>query len=252
MRKLILGIIVIAIVGLAACSKDNSQGFAGNAPGGSGSGQGGSLARFTVVNNHLYTIDNQNLSVFDVTNSGTPVYKSQVNIGFDIEALFPYKDKLFIASRFAMYIYDISNPEQPVQESQVQHFTGCDPVVVNDSVAFLTIHGGNTCGSSINQLNIYDISNVNSPQLMNSLPMTNPYGLGLKDSILYVCDNGTGLRILNVKNPRNPIEISTLGSDTYIDVIPSGDLLIGMLTNGIAFLDISDPAEPKKLSDIKN
>ncbi len=247
MRKLILTLIVISTLGFSACEKD-----AGNINnGGSSSGEGGSLARFTIVNNHLYTIDNENLSVFDVTNTATPVFKSRVNIGFEIEALFPFKDKLFIASRFAMYIYDISNPEQPVQESQVQHFTGCDPVVANDSVAFLTIHGGNACGSSINELNIYDIKDVKNPQLMSNLPMTNPYGLGLKDSILYICDNGAGLRILNVKNPSNPIELATLSDDNYIDVIPSGNLLIGMLTDGIAFLDISDPASPQKLSDIK-
>jgi hypothetical protein len=250
MRKIILVAIAIGIVSLLACSKDSANtsgaGFDG------GSGQGGSLARFTVVNNHLYTIDDQNLSVFDVSAADKPVFKNRVNIGFEIEALFPYKDKLFIASRNAMFIYNISNPEQPIQESRVQHFTGCDPVVVNDSIAFLTIHGGNACGSSLNQLNIYDIRDVKNPQLMQTLPMTNPYGLGLKDSILYVCDNGAGLRLLNVNNPVNTNEIDILTEDNYLDVIPSGDLLIGMLTDGIAFLDISDPAKPIKLSEIKN
>jgi hypothetical protein len=247
MRKLLILIVLIGSLGFSSCEKSASVNN-----GGSSSGQGGSLARFTIVNNHLYTIDNQNLSVFDVTNAGTPVFKRNVAIGFDIEALFPFKDKLFIASRFAMYIYDISNPELPVQESEVQHFTGCDPVVVNDSIAFLTIHGGNSCGSTINQLNTYDITNVKAPILLSSTPMTNPYGLGLKDSILYICDNGAGLRVLNVKNPYNIIEIITLSEDNYLDVIPSGNLLIGMLSDGIAFLDISNPALPQKLADIKN
>ncbi len=249
MKKLVLACSVLFILIFGACSKDSgisqSTANAGN------SGQGGSLARFTIVKNHLYTIDHQDLSVFDITNANKPIFIRKVNIGFNIEALFPYQDKLFIASNNAMYIYNITDPTRPFQESRVQHFTGCDPVVVNDTIAFLTIHGGNACGSSINQLNVYDISQINSPNLMTSIPMTNPHGLGLKDSILYICDRGKGLRVLNVKEPSNPVEIDILTGDTYLDVIPTGNLLIGMLTNGIAYLDISNPASPQKLAHIK-
>lgn len=251
MRKVIIICMAIAVVLTTACSKDAGTGQVGFSNGGSGSGQGGSLARFTIVKDHLYTIDNSELSVYDVSNAGTPVYTKKVNIGFNIEALFPYKDKLFIASNNAMYIYNIADPTNPIKESQVQHFTGCDPVVVNDSIAFLTIHGGNSCGSSLNQLDIYDIRNINNPSLIQSLPMTNPYGLGLRDSILYICDNGKGMRVLNIKNPYNPVEIGIITTDNYLDVIPSGNLLIGMLTDGIAYLDISTPSSPQKLAHIK-
>lgn len=248
MKKLILALLAFSMFAIAACTK-NSVGGQG---GGGTTGEGGSLARFTVVNDYLYTIDQMDMSIFNVSNAGTPVFVKKINIGFNIEALFPFKDKLFIASNNAMFIYNIADPSNPVQESQVQHFTGCDPVVANDSVAFLTIHGGNACGSSINQLNVYDINNIQNPQLLQSVAMTNPYGLGLKDSILYVCDNGAGLRVMNVKKPANPVELDLLTADNYIDVIPSGNLLIAMLTNGIAYLDITDPASPQKLSDIKN
>ena len=207
MKKLIIAYIALSIVIIAGCSKDSGIGQGANASGG-GSGQGGSLARFTIVKNHLYTIDQQDLSVFDVSNAGTPTYIRKVNIGFNIEALFPYKDKLFIASNNAMYIYNIADPTNPVQESRVQHFTGCDPVVVNDSVAFLTIHGGNTCGSTLNQLDVYDITDVKNPRLTTSLPMTNPFGLGLKDNIL-----GNYILVL----PKNTITMSKFSN--LVDVM---------------------------------
>lgn len=242
-------IIVILLLSLSIVSCEKSSDISSSA---GGSGQGGSLARFTIVDNHLYTVDQENLKVFDITQANSPVFKNNVEIGFNIEAIFPFENKLFIASTNAMYIYNIDNPAWPVQESAVQHFTGCDPIVANDSIAFLTIHGGNACGSSLNILNIYDIRNVQNPILINSLPMTNPYGLGLKDSILYVCDNGAGMRILNVKDPMNVSELGLINTDSYLDVIPTGNLLISMLTNGIAYFDISNPAAPQKLSDIKN
>jgi hypothetical protein len=248
MRKLIVIIAAIAVLAISSCTKDSAS-VASN----SGSnGQGGSLARFTIVGNYLYTVDNENLAVFDISNASTPVYKQKVSIGFNIEAIFPMGNNLFIASNTAMYIYDISNPEQPTQQSYVEHLTGCDPIVANDSVAFLTVHGGNSCGSSINELFIYDITNITSPQLISSMPMTNPFGLGLKDSVLYVCDNGAGLKVINVKDPSNPVQINLLSGDNNVDVIPTANVLISMLTDGIAYYDISNPAIPTKMSEIKN
>ncbi len=248
MRKLILSIITIAVIGISSCSKDSAN-LANNA---GSNGQGGSLARFTIVGNYLYTVDNQNLAVFDISNASAPVFKQKVQIGFNIEAIFPMDNNLFIASNTAMYIYDISNPEQPTQQSYVEHLTGCDPIVANDSVAFLTVHGGNNCGSNINELFIYDITNITSPQLISSMPMTNPFGLGLKDSILYVCDNGAGLKVINVKDPYNPAQISLISGDNNVDVIPTGSVLMSMLTDGIAYYDITNPAAPSKMSEIKN
>ena len=82
--------------------------------------------------------------------------------------------------------------------------------------------------------------------------MTNPYGLGLKDDILFICDNGAGLRIIDVSDAYNPAKIGVVTGDAYVDVIPLGNLLIAMLKDGIAFLDISNPSSPTKLSSIKN
>ena len=250
MRNLILGLLAISLLGITGCTKDGSPDIGGNSIG--GSGQGGSLARFTIVDNYLYTVDQQSLSVFDISNASTPIFKKKVNIGMDIETIFPFKNNLFIASNTGMFIYSLAQPETPNLQSRVEHFTGCDPVVANDSMAFLTIHGGNECGSNVNVLNIYDIRSIQYPQLMGTMTMAHPFGLGLKNDILYICDNGAGLRIIDVSNPFNPTKLGVLIGDAYVDVIPQGNLLIAMLKDGIAFLDISTPAAPIKLSSIKN
>ena len=41
-----------------------------------GEGTGGSMARFTIANNHLYTVDNSNLKVFDLSSADSPEYKN--------------------------------------------------------------------------------------------------------------------------------------------------------------------------------
>ncbi len=243
---------LIAILFISSCDKNSSVSNSSNT-----TGQGGSLARFTIVNNYLYTVDGEYLSVFDISNASTPVYKNKIQIGFNIEAIFPYNDKLFIASNTAMYIYSIANPSSPTQEHYVQHLTGCDPIVANDSVAYLTIHGGNRCGSSLNQLQVYDIKNIYTPQLSNTINMTNPMGLGMKGNTLYVCDNGTGLKIFDITKPYNPILISILTGENFIDVIIMDTpimetFMICMLTDGVAYYNVTNPTQPVKLGTVKN
>lgn len=232
----------------AACEKSNSQFVSSD----SASGQGGSLARFTIVNNHLYIVDQQSLHVYDISTPSSPQFQGKTLIGFNIEAIFPFQNKLFIASNAAMYIYNINTPSQPVFESNVEHLSGCDPIVANDSIAFLTVHGGNACRSTINELFVYDISNINSPLLIDNIPMTNPFGLALKDQTLYVCDNGEGLKVFDVSDPHNLSLIRTVGGENFVDLIPRNNTLLAMLTDGIGYYDISDATNPQKLSVLKN
>lgn len=230
-----------------ACTKENSV-----SNGSSPVGQGGSLARFTIVNNYLYTVDGTFLNVFDISNNNTPLFKNKVMVGFAIEAIFPFEDKLFIASNNAMYIYTIANPEVPALESQVQHLTGCDPIVADDTVAYLTIHGGNRCGSELNELQVYNVTNIANPKFKKSISMTNPMGLGMKGNRLFVCDNGTGLRVFDITNKYDPAPLYIVTGESFVDVIPSGNLLICMLTDGIAYYDSSDPNQLVKLATVKN
>ncbi|HMN33077.1 MAG TPA: hypothetical protein PKA54_06870 [Chitinophagaceae bacterium] len=251
MNKQFLHLIgLFAFLFFTSCEKDSTT---TNSPTNSGfSGKGGSLAKFTIVNQYLYTIDGEYLSTFDISNSSNPILKSKQKINFDIEALFPFKNKLFIASNSAMYIFSLNNPESPTMESNIGHFTGCDPIVANDLYAFLTVHGGTRCGSTINELQVYSIKNLFYPQLLTRVPMINPFGLGLQNNTLFVCDNGVGIKVFDVSNPSEPKSLSIITGENFVDVIPMGNYMICMLSDGVAFYDISNRNNIQKLSVIKN
>lgn len=86
------------------------------AGGGQGNyGQGGSMARFTLANEHLYTVDDSELRLFDISDKADPEFVKQIPLGWGIETIFPFKDKLFIGSTTGMHIYDISVPAAPQQ-----------------------------------------------------------------------------------------------------------------------------------------
>ncbi len=223
------------------------------APGtGSGPGVGGSLARFTLSDDHLYMLDGGDLQAVDVTSEHNPVAKKREYVGWDIETIFPYKTNLFIGARSGMHIMNIVNPSSPEKISTFQHIQSCDPVVVDDKYAYVTLRSGNTCMGFTNQLEVINIENLKSPTLVQTYPMTNPHGLGIDDKILFICDGNDGLKAYDATDV-NKITQNLLAHYKDInatDVIPFNDILMMIGEDGIFQYDYSDPLEIKLLSHI--
>jgi len=235
------------LIGLQACTKDaglssssSGSGYStgsGNsvlnsAGGGGGTGQGGSLARFTIARDHLFVVDDRDLYTYSLANSEHPQYKNKVQVGFDIETIYSYEDKLFLGSQNSLYIYSIADPAQPVMLGEARHVRACDPVVANDTLAYVTVRGGNSCGGTVNALLVYDVRDVLNPVLRNTIPMKSPWGLGIRGNRLYVCDGSAGLVVYNLADPIHPQVLGKLSNETFFDVIPTGDLLIAMVQGG--------------------
>lgn len=224
------------------------------APGnGSGPGVGGSLARFTISNEHLYMLDAGQIVTVDVHTEQQPSEASRTDVGWDMETIFPYKDKLFIGASTGMYILDISQATHPSLISQYQHVTSCDPVVVDDQYAYVTLRTGNICAQGVNQLEIIDIQNPASPTMLVAYPMTNPHGLGIDDKTLFVCDGTDGLKAFDASDIYG-LKTNMLAHYSDIsatDVIPYNDLLMMIGEEGIYQYDYTDPANIRLLSQIQ-
>jgi hypothetical protein len=170
------------------CSKgDKTSATPGS---GVGAGVGGSLARFAVASNHLYTVNPTHLNAYDVSTAENPVHQKAMNLGFGIETVFPYKDNLFIGTQDGMKIMDISLPDNPVLISDYSHIRSCDPVVANDQYAFVTLRTDVACTRGVNELQVIDISDLKKPKRLKSYPMSQPRGLALDGDQLFVCDGG--------------------------------------------------------------
>src|SRR5258706_4935575 len=235
-QKFLFCFCIIALF-FTACDKDNANAVDASA---SATGTGGSTARFTISGDYLYLADYSSLRVYNISNPNSPVEKPQVPIGFDIETIFPYKDKLFIGSTQGMFIYSLTNPAAPLKLGSVLHIRSCDPVVANDSISYSTLQGGTRCGPAESGLYIYDIKNITSPVLKKLLPLSTPFGLGLKDSVVFVCRGSNGLSAVKVKDPANPTVMYTKSDGDYIDVIPYENMLICYVKTGIIIYDVTD------------
>jgi hypothetical protein len=246
MKSIYIGLWAILIVSLfSQCEKSNQSANITQTI-----GKAGSLSRFALVGNYLYAINNQKLMVYSAADPKNLSLLNTLNVGESIETIFPFQDKLFIASNNGMYMYSLANPIAPIKESFVQHITGCDPVVANETHAYLTIHSGRNCGSNnINVLQVYKLdTNLANPTFKTNIPLSNPIGLGLKDKYLFVCDKVQGLIVFDITNGDLPVEKQIITGETFVDVIVYNGLLICMLENGIAYYDIADIDDIKKLS----
>ncbi|MGB0949130.1 MAG: LVIVD repeat-containing protein, partial [Marinirhabdus sp.] len=221
--------IFVALLALAGCSSDSSNNSE-TLDSGTNDGQGGSLAIFTLKGEYLYAVDTFGLNVFNIANASNPVLVNEVDFSFNIETLFGYKDYLYIGSRNGMFIYSIENPEFPVQLSSVEHFTACDPVVANGTYAFVTLWAEVGCGNFVNQLETYDVTDVEAPVLINTRSLTFPKGMGLYGDYLFVCDDE--IKIFDVSDPVNSVLVHSIDRLAF-DVIIHNDLLIAVGQSGI-------------------
>ncbi|MFT2010435.1 LVIVD repeat-containing protein [Pontibacter sp. 13R65] len=219
---------------------------------GSGAGKGGSMARFTIAGNHLYTVSLTDMQVFDISNAAEPQAGNKINLGWGIETIFPYNDKLFIGSTTGMHIYDNSNPTSPQHLSTYAHVNSCDPVVVEGNLAWVTLRSGTSCAGFTNQLDVIDVSNARSPKLIKTYPMQNPHGLGIDQSTLFLCEGQFGLKVFDIKNHLKVNEslLAHFKEHDAYDVIPLGTSLLMIGKDGLYQYDYSNVSQIKLLSKI--
>jgi hypothetical protein len=190
-------------------------------------GVAGSMARFSIVNNYMYTVNNSRLTSFNIDNTLDPQKTAEQQVGWNIETIYPFESKLFIGSMTGMFIYDITNPATPVAQGQFTHVRSCDPVITDGKYAYVTLRNGTACNGAVNQLDIVDISNIYTPLLSKTYPMVNPHGLTMDNNLLFICDGKAGLKMYDAADPLN-ISLKKQISDieTYDAIAWNGNLLV--------------------------
>ena len=237
-----LSIVYIAV----SCAAEGGSSEGGG--GGLSEGKGGSMARFAIKGDYLYTVSFDTMKVIDITDAANPKYYHQrdMMVGFDIETIFPMDTLLFIGARSGMYVYDITRPQFPTLLSRVTHITSCDPVVAQDNYAYVTLNTNvRGCGRVPNNvLLVYDISNPLKPIQKKELRLNGPTGLGVDGAKLFVCD--FGLKQFDITNPLNihqtgdVVEIEEVDVKAAYDVIPVNGILILVAKEGLFQFDYTE------------
>lgn len=221
---------------------------------GSSVGIGGSMARFAIRENALYVLTNSNIRVIDISNISQPVTTNTNINSWGIETIFLKDNYMYIGANSGMSIYDITDNLNPKLLSTFSHITSCDPVVVQDDYAYVTLRSGRTCRNNFtNQLDVIDIKDKKAPKLLKSYSFTNPNGLGIDNTTLFICDGSDGLKIYNAKDIYNITSnpIAHFKNIQATDVIPVDGLLFMIGEDGFYQYDYSTVPNIVLLSKIE-
>jgi len=217
-------------------------------------GVAGSMARFMLNEQYLHSIAQPHvLKTIDVSVPENMSTTDSISTWREMETLFRYNGHLFVGTTTGMVVYSLANPAKPDFVSELNHINACDPVVVENDIAYVTLRSGTWCMNVTNQLDVIDISDIESPKLLKSYPMFNPHGLGIDNGTLFICDGADGLKVYNATNPL-AIQSNMIAHfaeiDTY-DVIPLGDILLLIGQDGLFQYDYSDLENITLLSHIQ-
>ena len=215
-------------------------------------GVGGSLARFIMYGNQFYGLNQSSLQVINIIEPDAPSLGAKIDLQRMAETVFIDSTRLFIGTQTGMLIYDLTQPASPQFITQYNHFQSCDPVVVQDNIAYVTMRAGNNCGNFQNAMDVIDLHVITDPQLIKSYPMTEPYGAGIDHKTLFVCDGSAGLKVYNASDPLRIDEnlIKTFPDLQAFDVIPLNGTLILIAADGLYQYDYTDLSNLHLLSKI--
>lgn len=212
----------------------------------------GSLSRFMIYQNYLYTIANSwTVIPFDISDAMNPSKLAEVYGFWNIETLRTMKDVLMVGATNGVFFYSLDNPAAPVYVSQFTHVEGCDPVVSDGKYAYSTVRSGNGCGAIEDQLNVIDITSLANPQLVHTEMMQSPYGLDVDpiNKLLFVCEGDNGLKIFDNSNPLSPVFKSKINVSA-VDVIALGAELLVIGNQGFYQFSYTASGDINELSMI--
>lgn len=218
-------------------------------------GKGGSMSKFAIVNNYLYIVNNNTLIPIDITDAKTPISKFSIGLqSNDVETLFPYKEYLYMGTSSGVLIYNCQgSAEAPAFVNRLVHVVGCDPVIVDNDIAFSTVRNGSSCrgGNTLNALYLFGVKNPSNSQFLRQFAMIHPYGLGKKDNYVFICQGEEGLFVYKHNPDNNNVEFVQSYPDIHaVDVIVNDNTLIVTADNGLFQFDISNPDAIKYLSEL--
>lgn len=179
-----------------------------------------------------------------------------------------FDQKVYLATSDRLMIVDVSDPSKPVEVGEFTFFSNISSpgVAVEQGIAYL----------QANELHVIDVSDPAQAAEIGGYDSSWGASLVIQDQVAYIASWSNGLILLDISNPARPIKLGqylepagnyellppgAAGRETLLDVALSGDIAylsfnFGIdhstwtqtLESGIVAVDISDPANPRKIA----
>ena len=115
---------------------------------------------------------------------------------------------------------------------------------------FRSVRGGGACGGARNTLDVLDISNPTAPISLKTYQMTNPYGVGIYNNKLGICDGTAGFKLYDATTSTNLQLNATIANSKAFDVIMNNNIAILIASDGLYQYNITTSINPVLLSKL--
>jgi hypothetical protein len=208
-----------------------------------------------IKNNYAFVATgNGGMAVLDISNPASPTRVSNIGVAGSASQVILCGNYAYLGSiglvnlgggaytpadTSTVSVIDISDPSKPHRVSQVSVKGPVqDFAVENDRLYVLAPDTGTY---------IYNISNPLAPVQLGFTP-DGSYSVSVKDSIAYFSGGSGGVIIVDVTDPRHPIELSRLYLGHVDYVLLKDTVAFVDCDSGLTALNISDPSNPKIIS----
>jgi hypothetical protein len=199
-----------------------------------------------IQNSYAYVTTNSDLQIIDVANPKRPGRIGRLKLGQPVFGLKVRDGKAFLAATDnGLVIADISNPENP---EILCKYTG------GGSVRRLDLSGRYCITSEFETgLNILDISDVTAPEIVGNIRYDRIRVFQVSGDLIYLVDLNAGLRIVDISEKANPVEITLLEETNGASALAIRDnrLFLGFYDGPIKIYDLSNPKSPKPIKEIR-
>jgi|GEM_PF-1266867 len=185
------------------------------------------------------------LQIINVTNGESPslTYNFQTN-GFLREVFIDTikgKHYAFLSDEIkGLYVLDVTNPANPETDTVLSYISGVNTAGRTGNYIYAATVSGSVFILGLDSLpdKVYEINSYN--------PVNPVKHIEIQGNVGYFIENTTGLEIVNLENPQQPVRYTTFHSPgSSNDIRIAGNLAyIADGTTGITVISISNPVQP--------
>ncbi|MBN2441402.1 MAG: hypothetical protein JXJ04_08645 [Spirochaetales bacterium] len=209
---------------------------------------------FTISDDYLYGVSEDILYIINISDPGVPTIVGELARDFRTETIYAAGNYVYLSYHpgdpmTRLDCINAVNPAQPFVQSTMTLPYWNYSLAVKDHYLYYTC---NTTTSHACCVYILDIAQPGNPVyagLIDGGGFT--HSMTVKNKILYMADGFGGMKIVDVSDPAQPINLSRVSMEDTLRIAVSGDYAYcASGKNGMSTIDISDPAQPVLCSTI--
>jgi len=216
------------------------------------------------IDNFMYKAEGKFLTTYDISNPNSIEKIDEIKIVEAIRSMITFGNLIFIKTSFSITVYTIDTDGKPTEDqtTSIGFFMDeqnvCDPMIVDDNIAYIALpvvddNDDFRCSrsSEINQVRVFDISDLSSPMAIDTIQLFDPVRLAYDNKLLFVADGTNGLKVFDTSTPSQLKETYHFDNRDVSNVIISDGQLITIGKFEIAQYDYSNSDDIYQVSKLE-